>query len=578
MKVGGYFRGEYQYTPGKDIYAVNGNTIGAVKVSSAATSASAQTTLGNQWDAANAAASTTLTGATAAAAKALFVGSMTVAETGAAATTATGTATNYYLGGNSTTTGYTGTLFRSYVADATKANTPAAVGIVQRAAAQSDAGYETRGRIDVDARSPTDMGVVRTFLRLRAANTSGARNATYANNAVSGQADASSTGISIESALVQWAGFTFGVATENFTQMPSVMYNGNPFTGFPNGMKQIAYTATFGGGLSATVALEDRLDSFQGSASGPAGANYVDKLATAANLVANVRLDQSWGFASVAGMLGNNSVRSDYGYNSQMIATPGMTTSGIGATALGFTNSYTSTFAATPTLLGPGSVIGTVSPGQATFSAWAVGATINIKLPMLAAGDQIWLNANYGHGMLGATGSSGGMNNLSTSATHRLIGGIVRNDQNLMVTGGNGSYDSPYTMGTVNSWNVAGVFTHYWAPKWRTNVSAGYIQVNTPTSTATATDVVGNTVSLPQWGKGSVWEVGGNIIYSPVKDFDIGVELQYSSMKNTIQNTATAICVANGACGNAAARALTIPEAALKGNNITTKLRVERAF
>ena len=197
---------------------------------------------------------------------------------------------------------------------------------------------------------------------------------------------------------------------------------------------------------------------------------------------------------------------------------------------------------------------------------------------MIAAGDQIWFNANYGHGMLGATQGGGGLNNLSTAATRRLIGGIVRSDQNLMVTGGNGSFDSPYTMGTVNSWNVAAAFTHYWAPKWRTNVVTGYIQVNPPTSTAGATDVAGNNVSLPQWGKGSVWQVGGNLIYSPVKDFDIGLEVQYASMTNKIQNTATAICVANQACGAAAARELTIPEAALKGSNISTKFRVERSF
>jgi len=150
-----------------------------------------------------------------------------------------------------------------------------------------------------------------------------------------------------------------------------------------------------------------------------------------------------------------------------------------------------------------------------------------------------------------------------------------------MVTGGNGSAASPYTMGTVNSWNVATAFTHYWAPKWRSNFTAGYIQVNTPTSTATNTDVAGNMVALPQWGKGSVWEVGGNIIFSPVKDFDIGLELQYSSMTNKIQNTTGATCSANGGCATTAGASsgnLVIPEAALKGSNISTKLRIERSF
>ncbi len=557
VKLGGYFRGEYQHTPGKDIYAVTGNSIGLKQGGALST---AQTN-------ANTAASAAFTASGAS-------GSFTAIYVAAG-----GSAGTWYMGGNAANTAVTNSTITAagytYVTDATKSNVNAGVGIVQSSRAQSDTGYETRGRIDVDARTPTSMGVARTFIRLRAANTSGARNATFTNNGISGQADPSASGISIESAFTQWAGFTFGIAGENFTSMPSIMYNGNPYTGFPNGMKQISYTATFGGGLSATVALEDRLDSFQGSSSGPAGANYLDRLATAANLVANIRLDQSWGFASVAGMVGNNSVRSDYGFNPNMLANTTMTTSGIGAGALGFTNTYASTFVNTPgNALVPGGIYGEQSPGQATFGAWAVGATISFKLPMLAAGDQIWFNANYGHGMLGATQGGGGLNNLSTAATRRLIGGILRSDQNLMVTGGNGSAANPYTMGTVDSWNVATAFTHYWTPNWRSNFTAGYIQVNTPTSTATNTDIAGNTVSLPQWGKGSVWEVGGNIVYSPAKNFDIGLEIQYANMKNSIQNTATAIIASNGA----SASALTIPDAALKGSNITTKLRVERTF
>ena len=586
VKLGGYFRGEYQYTPGKDIWAINGNTVGT-KAGAALTAAqTAQnvlngtaanvTLLETTYNTANAALTTPLTG------QALIDGRAAYVATSIAV--ATGEARNYFLGGNPAGAPVA---LRSVVTDATKGNTYAAVGIAQRAQAQSETGYETRGRIDVDARTATSMGVARTFIRLRAANTSGARNAAFANNGISGQADASAAGISIESAFTQWAGFTFGIAGENFTQMPSIMYNGNPYTGFPNGMKQIAYTATFGGGLSATVALEDRLDSFQGSSAGPAGANYLDRLATAANLVANIRLDQSWGFASVAGMIGNNSVRGNYGYNPNTLATPWMTTSAIGAGPLGFSNAYASTFANTPTLQAPGGIYGTQSPGQATFGAWAVGATVNFKLPMIAAGDQIWFNANYGHGMLGATQGAGGLNNLSTAATRRLIGGILRSDQNLMVTGGNGSFNSPYTMGTVDSWNVATAFTHYWAPKWRSNFTAGYIQVNTPRSTATSTDVIGNVVALPQWGKGSVWEVGGNIVYSPAANFDIGLELQYSSMSNKIQNTNGSILTssANGLITgtntqpvSGATANMAIPSEALKGSNITTKLRVERTF
>ena len=100
------------------------------------------------------------------------------------------------------------------------------------------------------------------------ANTSGIRNAPIANNAVITNATASATGITIEQAMIQWAGFTFGVAPENYAFMPSIFYTGNNWAGFPNGMKQLAYTATFGGGFSATLALEDRTDFGYAAATG----------------------------------------------------------------------------------------------------------------------------------------------------------------------------------------------------------------------------------------------------------------------------------------------------------------------
>jgi len=195
----------------------------------------------------------------------------------------------------------------TYYIKQTDANyTGSSVGIVQNAKAQSETGMEMRGRIDVDARSSTSMGTARTFVRLRAANTSGIRNSAPNNNGIYTDAAASTTGISIESAFVQWAGFTFGVAPENYAMMPSVFYGGSPWAGFPNGMKQVAYTATLGGGFSATLAIEDKSDF--GFSSGPGNGVYLNRPATAANIVGNVRLDQSWGFAAVHGMIGNNSL------------------------------------------------------------------------------------------------------------------------------------------------------------------------------------------------------------------------------------------------------------------------------
>jgi len=370
-------------------------------------------------------------------------------------------------------------------------------------------GYEMRGRIDVDARTPTAMGAARTFVRLRAANTSGIRNQSGADKGTfDSSKDASTTGISIESAMVQWAGFTFGVAPENYAMMPSQIYNANPWAGFPNGMKQIAYTATLGGGVSATIALEDRRDFGYDQTA-------IQKVSTGANIVGNVRMDQSWGFAAVHGLVGNNSLNKN----------------AVDGTA----------------------VAAAATSGDKTYSSYSIGATVNFKLPMIAAGDQVWFTANYADGALGGLLSAGGLSTMASASAKRINGGIIRIDSNLVAASGAGTAASPYDFKNTTGWNVAAAMTHYWAAQWRSNFSAGYVEITPPTST------IANT-----WGKGKLWEVAGSIIYSPAKDFDIGLEVQYANLKNALQNPALAFVTA-GSPG-------------LSVNNYTTKLRVERSF
>ena len=398
----------------------------------------------------------------------------------------------------------------------------AAALIQQFAGAQDSTGYETRGRIDVDARTPTAMGTARTFIRLRLASTSGIRNTTISNfggttNAAAGggygMSAASATAPTIESAMVQWAGFTFGIAPENYAMMPSFMYNGNVGTGFPNGMKQIAYTATFSGGWSATLALEDMRDQNNSQTA-------FDQPATAAEIVGNIRLDQAWGFAAIHGMVGNDSLGNNAGGFTGIGAAPGSLPTPTGAVTT-----------------------------QTTYTNWAIGATASFKLPMIAAGDQVWFTANYASGMLGALYSNGGLSNGGTTAgDHRVLGGVVRVDTNLQAT-------SATTVGNVTGWNIGANYVHYWASQWRSNFAAEYIAITPPTAAAAAGT---------QWGNAKYWTVGGSLVYSPVKDLDIGLEMQYANLKSNLQNP-TAAFVAAGSPG-------------LSVNNVTTKLRIERTF
>jgi hypothetical protein len=366
----------------------------------------------------------------------------------------------------------------------------------------SETGYEVRGRIDVDARTPTAAGPARTFVRLRAANTSGVRNANLTDRGTYSFSDNSATGITAESALVQWAGFTFGVAPENYAMMPSSIYHANPWTGFPSGMKQIAYTRNFGGGLTATIALEDRKDfSYDSTKS--------TRPETAANIVGNVRLDQSWGFAAVHGMVGNNSVGNDQ-------------------------------------------VNGT--NGQKTYSAFAVGTTVSFKLPMIAPGDQLWLNANYADGILGALLTGGGLSAVNRPANGRLLGGLLRVDTSLVQTDGvvgaaAATAAAPKSYDNTTGWNVGGQFTHYWSSQWRSNFVAGYVEFNPPTSKI-----------QDAWGKGQLQSYAASLVYSPVRDLDIGLEVAYANLKSSLQNRQATSTVG------------------LNENNFSVKFRVERSF
>ena len=141
---------------------------------------------------------------------------------------------------------------------------------------------------------------------------------------------------------------------------------------------------------------------------------------------------------------------------------------------------------------------------------------------------------------------------MASASAKRINGGVVRVDTNYIETAG--TTTAPTAFGNVTGWNVNAAFTHYWASQWRSNFSTGYVEITPPTSTLTT------------WGKGKLWEVAGSIIYSPAKDFDIGLEVQYANVKSSVQNVLSSSAFAlAGSPG-------------LSESNITTKLRVERSF
>ena len=158
--------------------------------------------------------------------------------------------------------------------------------------------YQSRARImmNVDTRTATEYGVVRTFAAFGPQFTTGAT--------VDGTDTQANGGMRVEAAFVQFAGFTFGRSASAY----ALPWNGAPgnlnsiLMGGPNydaGVNNIQYTWQFGNGVSASVGVDQQEQANRiGVLAGTWNlGNYTNNYAapTAPDVVGNIRLDQAWG-------------------------------------------------------------------------------------------------------------------------------------------------------------------------------------------------------------------------------------------------------------------------------------------
>ena len=323
---------------------------------------------------------------------------------------------------------------------------------------QNTIGYEARGRIDFDARTQTAFGTVQAAAGLRMARVTGILSQAAA-------ASATSTGTALEYAYVRFAGFTFGASRDNFAFMPSLTYGAGHWASFANGAKQLAYTATFGGGISATIALQDYTDTGAGFGNNSGVTPYY-VYNSIPQVNANVRIDQSWGALQLMGAYADVSV-----------------------------NTATDTY-------------------DKSKGVYAIGAGAKINLPMLAKGDALYLTAAYANGMTEYTTN---WTSFKSSAYSRDVNGYTMNHPSLVAetTG----------LETVKSWAVAAMFEHYWAPQYRSVLFGSYGQLDAPAAAktrvwngttgfgdATTWNVGTNFAWLPTKG----FEIGVEVIYARV--------------------------------------------------------------
>jgi len=408
---------------------------------------------------------------------------------------------------------------------------------------QDTYGQHVRARVNLDVRTGTEYGTVRTYLGLQSAFSTGLLSSVqspYADFDANSYIKKSTTVPSIEMAYMQFAGFTAG-------KMPSIVagdwtagntMNYNRYAGFSTGVYGIAYTAVLGGGVSATVGFEDNdgIDgnnvALFGNTVGTAGSSstplkmkleapYQTPYNKLPLIAGKLVWDQAWGQIQVSGGVAQN--RSVL-YNTD--ATTGL----------------------------PSATSGTVY--DKTMTGYAFGGQLTLNADMIAKGDKFYLLAGYSNGI----NKLGYKNASKESGLPRNVDGITQSYKNFTC------FDqAPFQCENTKSTFADLAFLHYWTPSIRQNVIAGMAWVD-PGSLASTSSRVGSAATQ----KATFTQVGTNVFWTPVKGFDIGVEVMYD--RSNVSAYASTIkapgCMTSGlatACSTS-------------GDNFTYRLRVQRDF
>ncbi|MDK9698447.1 MAG: porin [Siculibacillus sp.] len=136
-----------------------------------------------------------------------------------------------------------------------------------------------RTQLTFDARTNTEMGLLRSFIELWITNNS----ATTGSNLVN-----------MRNAFIQFAGLTAGRATSNFDFIEGGYNIGNlePDTS-DRRANLLAYTFAFGNGISATLGIEDQT-------TGDQALGWAQTNVKAPNIVGNIAVAQAWGRAQLS--------------------------------------------------------------------------------------------------------------------------------------------------------------------------------------------------------------------------------------------------------------------------------------
>lgn len=412
--------------------------------------------------------------------------------------------------------------------------------------------YVSRAREDfnVDTRTATEYGVVRTFADVVFSWTTDAYSGSGTTPGATVYSQLGGTGVSAPNnanagaiaggtlgvyyAFIQFAGFTMGKAVAQF-DAPWTNYPGNNFDGLTGGggtvtgVNQFTYTADFGQGITAAISAVDPTAYYQsnlyntsagfsvaGFGTGGYGINAFGGTRSP-DIQGMVRVDQAWGLFQLSAAAHDNHV-------------------------------------AYYTGLAP-AIAGTEPAGHPGDKwGWAVQAALSIKNIPTGAGDTLNVQAVYTDGATRYNFQSLASQNYSMFGGTGLAGAY----QSIGLAGAaDGVFANGTGISTVTSWGFRGAYTHNWDAYWNTAIYGSYSQLKYGNGgaalvcgsiAALGAPTAGITTCNPDFNLGTV---GLITRWTPVKNLTFSADVAYTMLDQkyagTITTTAAAAAVAKPA-------------------------------
>ncbi len=360
--------------------------------------------------------------------------------------------------------------------------------------------YYSRARLDfnVDTRTATEYGVVRTYADLVVSydttNVTGSSPSSVSTSAAS---------LALYHAFIQFAGFTFGRTVSIFDAPWQSYMAGGPDTipggsNHVNGVNQVAYTADFGQGITASFALQDETSANNGQSN-----LWNVSSGTAAQFVTGVYGANAWGGTRSPDIIGQVRVDQAWGLAQLSVAAHELHTAYYGANEA------------------------TGHPSDKW--GWAVAGALSIKNIPTGAGDVINLQAVYTDGATRYNFQS-----LIPQSFFMFSGSSSGAYQSTGFAGlADGVFGAATGIDTVKTWGFRGGYTHNWSPNWASGVYGGYAQLKYGDSgkalicTNFAGIAVAGSTCNPDF---NFAVVGVNTVWTPVKGLAFTADLSWSRL------------------------------------------------